>query len=274
MLLSHSTILLTGAFWPEIDLLHKSYHKKHLSSKSLPKLSKENKKKIPIIFSSGTRRLCIEVLELGVGPVDSALSLQQRILTIEKEKGRWSSLFRPIAPIQEILLLGSAGLYLDKNSPKSLARKKYSYGPTSYAQSCDFYFHDLAVLEGKAKQPELLCTHIQSKAGPLALAFSESLGKQKGLSFFENLSTNTASALSLRSPRLPSKKRNGEPLFRLENLEAFALARIAARHKLAFSAFFALSNGVGPQGSKEWQKNYRLMSIVLQEALKKILNTV
>lgn len=257
--LPHPTILLCGAFWPEIDLLHRAYHKKKLSLEFLSKFSPRPFHKKKTLFSP---RIYSEVLELGIGPIEPALSLQRRILEIEGK--RRNSFFRFRTCIQEIVFFGSAGLY-------EVPEASYSYGPLCYAQSSDFYFHDLSVLEGKAKQPELLCTHVQSKAGPLALLLSKNLQRQNNIKFFPYLSTNTTPSLSLQKPAFSLRKNKGKAFFQLENLEVFALAQLAAYHKLAFSAFFALSNQVGPQASEEWQKNHRVMSIVLQEEIKKTL---
>ncbi|MCB1140316.1 MAG: hypothetical protein KDK23_16280, partial [Leptospiraceae bacterium] len=57
----------------------------------------------------------------------------------------------------------------------------------------------------------------------------------------------------------------------LENLEAFSLARFCEIHKIEFSAFLAITNRVGPEGSEEWKQNYRAMAETLQEKVRPVL---
>ena len=269
-------VLITGAFEPEIDLLAKTCHKRLLSPSKLlslhPSSKRKEKEEQPRGFSNKEDLIRIEVFELGVGPIESALSLQEKILGLgfeergigereEQDSPSSAPLALPSPAIQEILFLGSAGIYTDKSSSDHM--EEYSYGLSCYAQSSTFYFYDLAALKGEGKLPAALGKQVQSKAGPLGRALGEHLQNQSGIRFFPDLSVNTTASLSLLSPKIPKTK--GKALFHIENMEAFALAQLALRYAIPFSAFFSLTNRVGPEGSREWEKNYSLMSIDLQK---------
>ncbi len=52
-----------------------------------------------------------------------------------------------------------------------------------------------------------------------------------------------------------------------ENMEAFGLSHVCRRHQVPFMALYALTNGVGPQGSREWAENHRQLSHELQRRI-------
>jgi nucleoside phosphorylase len=57
----------------------------------------------------------------------------------------------------------------------------------------------------------------------------------------------------------------------LENLEAFAVARAAARARIPFAAVLGIANCVGPDGHREWKKHAKLAA---ESACRAVLDTL
>ncbi len=254
--MTEGTILILGAFTPEVDLicerLHRTLLTYSLSSQLYLQVSSSKEKDDTLICSSGIE---VEVIEVGVGPLAAALNLQARILAEDQPR------------ILEIIFLGSAGLYPPEQS----------YGPNYYCASQEFYLHDLGVLEGRAKQPELLSSYVQTEIGPLAGYIAEKLAVNSNIDFYANHSiVINPLGISLEVPKvkvsLPILKSTysrstSTKKFYLENLESFGLAMTAKKYNINFCAFLAITNCIGPEASKQWQKHHRLMSVTLQQHL-------
>lgn len=54
--------------------------------------------------------------------------------------------------------------------------------------------------------------------------------------------------------------------FQVENLELFGLTKVAERFQIPVTAYLVITNVVGPNGSMEWQTNWREASNQLQKS--------
>jgi len=142
----------------------------------------------------------------------------------------------------EILFLGSAGAYVS--------------GSRGFVLAHSFGQKELAVLEGRAVQPGAMPTLFETAQGPLARALAQGSDLAPG-------KVNCPGALSLVDP--------GDVSWTHENLECAGLAYVASSMQLPFAALLAVTNAVGPQGSKEWQANHKEMGRTLQLRLKKTI---
>jgi nucleoside phosphorylase len=173
-----------------------------------------------------------EVLETGIGSVAAATALQARLLGVG------------LMGVAGVIFVGSAGVY----------QRSLAYGPGHFGCSTQFCKRDLAVLEGRGRIPADLSDTIETASGPQAGLIADS---------FEAGALLRGIANSTDSVTLAEVNSGAEPHF--ENMEAFGLAWVCRRYGLPFTAFFALTNYVGPAGSDEWRANYRTMSIDLQQ---------
>lgn len=59
----------------------------------------------------------------------------------------------------------------------------------------------------------------------------------------------------------------------VENLELFGITKVAAKFSLSVTAYLAVTNIVGPNGSTDWAKNWKELSLSLQnQFLEKLVN--
>jgi nucleoside phosphorylase len=56
-----------------------------------------------------------------------------------------------------------------------------------------------------------------------------------------------------------------------ENMEAFSIAYIASKLSIPFTAYYAITNMVGKNGSAEWAENWRKASNALQKLIIKYM---
>lgn len=209
-----------------------------------------------------------DVISVGVGCVESAIRLTEYLIreTGFPEQNLTDKRNGP----DEILFIGSAGVYGKmseegdcpsghKNEETALEHGLYWRVPTAICNT--FYKKDLAVLQGKAKIPDIMPHIRNTPPGHVGRQLMSRMCHIVG-------SCNTVDSVSLiRMPELP----HGDGID-FENMEAFALASVADRFGIPFTAIFALTNEVGPDGSDEWKKNFRNYSILLQEELLAALN--
>ncbi|MBI3395026.1 MAG: hypothetical protein HY042_04255 [Spirochaetia bacterium] len=173
-----------------------------------------------------------EFLILGVGNVSAALTLQERLLAVD--------------PPSEVILLGSAGFY---------EPAKGRVGDIVWVQ--EFMQVEASVARSEARIPEAMQSVIHSTAGPLAFALSKSLGAGFGSA---NCPDSVSLSLWTYAP--------GD----YENMEGFGAASAASRLRIPFSAFFALTNKVGPEGSREWFENHKSAGRKLEEGVLSFLD--
>lgn len=164
----------------------------------------------------------------GVGNVAAAIALTQYL---EKNP----------AP-DEILFVGSAGTY-------RLQSDEFRVGVSNL-----FFQRELAVVRSESNRPALMPASIETVRGSIASGLADSLHCVGG-------STNCPDSITLVSPGTLF----GEIEF--ENMECYGLSLVANQYGLPFSAFFAITNAVGPNGSESWRKNYREYSQELQKRL-------
>ena len=232
------TLLLFGAFAPEVNLLRENLDAELLK---VPVLSPGS----PVantVADTALRR--VEIFEGGVGNLNCALNLQERILD------------RQAPPVAEAIFIGSAGVYLrshDSQGPHP--------GPDFPGFSRTFYNREAAVLEGRARLPEPLTKTSMSTPGPIGETLAKNLDALEG-------ATNSPDSLTLFAP-VESEHFPGD--INYENMETFGAAMAFLKYSIPFCAFFALTNYVGPEGSKEWSRVYKEYSTKLQARILDIL---
>ncbi|MDZ4726602.1 MAG: phosphorylase [Leptospira sp.] len=73
---------------------------------------------------------------------------------------------------------------------------------------------------------------------------------------------NSPSSITLHD--LTDKTNDLWQVLQIENLECYGIARVCQKLNRQFQAHFAITNLVSPDGSSEWQKNWRELSTELQ----------
>ena len=267
-------ILIIGAFKPEVNLLIKKF--------------KKNK----IFFIENQ----LEVAIVGVGLLEASLNLENLISIYKNNK----------IEIEEIIFLGSAGVYavnenennfnINVNESKiknklNLSKKELllkpnknlelHYGLNQFAFSKSFSFFDLAYIHGEAHKPKIFSNYIATDSGTFTKFLIKKMKLINDKSFFnlnENkILTNTTPYVTIKSLNkvLVNKFQKKEKKFiitkSIENLEAYGLAVVAKRNKIKFSSFLALTNQIGNSSSKDWFKNYKVMSEKLQNIIIKAI---
>ncbi len=182
----------------------------------------------------------VSILEAGIGSLTAALQLERSL--------------PELPPISEVVFLGSAGVY-DQDA---------AYGPGHFGASTVFTKYDAAVLEGRGRAVGPLSRSLAVEAGGIARSLRSA-----------DVNFHTGVANSTDSVTLYELNLAGDLITRpdFENLEAYGLAAVCVHHKLPFTAFFALTNIVGRNGSLQWRDNHASMGKTLQEiALKTLKN--
>ncbi|MCE9597417.1 MAG: hypothetical protein K8S54_05555 [Spirochaetia bacterium] len=161
----------------------------------------------------------------GVGNVSAAIALTEYLQ-------------RNDAP-DEILFVGSAGTY-------SAGLDQFKSGVSNV-----FFQRELAVERGDSQRPSLMPAFAETRQGSIAAGLAKYLHALTG-------STNCPDSITLINPA---------GLFQeiaFENMECFGLGLVANKMNVPFTAFFALTNSVGPAGSESWRRNYKNYSEQLQ----------
>lgn len=183
-----------------------------------------------------------EVFECGIGNIAAALNLQERIL-------------RAARPPDECIFVGSAGIY-----PSAVVGDLL---PAQFGFSRNFANYEIAVLEGRGKIPDLMEARIRTDPGPLGRALIAALSLPEG-------QVNSPDSLTM-TPTGPDSERVYRSLD-FENMEVFGLASVARRYDLPFCAVFALTNKVGPDGSREWARSHKELGLLLQNDIIRALD--
>ncbi len=184
----------------------------------------------------------IDSFECGIGNITAALNLQERILRTEDTP-------------EEVIFLGSAGIY-----PYAVVGHLL---PAQFGFSRNFANYEISVLEGRGKIPDLMVARIRTDPGLLGRHIITSLSLPEG-------QVNSPDSLTLAG-----QPGDGVNLYRpldFENMEVFGLASVAQRHNLSFCAIFALTNKVGPDGSREWAASHRELSLQLQTSILRLFD--
>lgn len=182
----------------------------------------------------------LEAIECGIGNITAALNFQERIL-------RGSNL------PDECIFIGSAGVY-----PQAVVGDLL---PAEFGFSRNFANYEISVLEGRGKIPDLMEARIRTDPGPLGRHIITGLSLPEG---------------QVNSPDSLTLGRDSAAVYRpldFENMEVFGLASVAQRHNLSFCAIFALTNQVGPDGSRQWAASHGPLGRQLQQDIIKLLDS-
>lgn len=182
----------------------------------------------------------LRVYNSGVGFMDTVYNLQRYIL---KSKD----------PIRSIVFLGSAGAYPHSN---------LTMGDIVFSHK--FIYKEIGEIKNYVKVPDVVNKHILTEMDP---KIEEVLKNSKRFKETIVNSTNYVTLVDLTPEELV------DSLYDVgaENMEAFAVAYVANRMGLNFTAFLYITNMVGAFGSEDWQKNWRNGSHILQNEVLKIL---
>lgn len=219
-------ILLTGAFTPEIRILMRAVSGGALDDS-------------PVLGELFDEPVRLEAFECGIGNITAALNLQERIL-------------RAAVPVDEVVFLGSAGVY-----PSAVVGYLL---PAEFGFSRNFSNYEINVLEGRGKIPDLMVARIRTDPGHLGRRIITGLSLPEG-------QVNSPDSLTLS----PADRDGVYHPLDFENMEVFGLASVARRHNIPFCAIFALTNTVGPDGSREWAASHQTLGEELQERILRLL---
>ncbi len=176
----------------------------------------------------------LNILNVGVGFHESMYNLQNYLTKNDN--------------IRSILFIGSAGAY--PHSGLNVGEFVFSY---------KFLYKDLADIKKIAKVPSIVTKHLLSKTDPYVIQMSKSLGFKETVSN----SMNYVTLIDLSPEELVDNLIEAGA----ENMEAFSIAYIANKLSIPFTAFYAITNIVGINGSKEWASNWRKASNLLQKKI-------
>lgn len=227
-------ILIMGAFQPEINTLFENLNGRVIAGHLI-----QNKD------ISDMDDFLIDIKECGIGGLRAALSFQSELLDRESP------------PVVEAIFTGTAGIYKGKISADELTGKPAMI--TGFSSL--FYKYETSNIMGESKIPPGICVQVQSSVGPLAKYLKEQLTPMEGAS-------NSPDSITLSRAHSELLK-DSEALF--ENMEAFALSFAADVYHVPFSAFYAITNRVGSEGSTDWEKNHKIYSNNLQVQMIKYL---
>ncbi|TGK48077.1 phosphorylase [Leptospira bouyouniensis] len=143
--------------------------------------------------------------------------------------------------IKQIVFLGSCGVY-----PWSQFQIKDIVSPDAV------YANEIAASLGFAKQLPMDPLFYPLQNDPT----------------FPNGVCNAPTCITLHELNDPPESSWKE--FAIENLELFGLAKVANIFKIPITAYLVVTNRVGPNGSFEWQSNWREFSNHLQNTFLKL----
>ena len=180
----------------------------------------------------------LNVINVGVGLHESMFTLQEYLHKKDS--------------IKSILFVGSAGAY--PHSGINVGDFVFSY---------KFLNKDLADIKKIAKVPDVVVKHLLAKTDPRIVQMSKYLDLKEIVSN----SMNYVSLIDLSSEELVDHLFDAGA----ENMEAFSIAYIASKLSIPFTAFYAITNMVGTNGSAEWAANWRKASNALQKLIIKYM---
>ncbi|MCB1323976.1 MAG: hypothetical protein H7A21_01425 [Spirochaetales bacterium] len=226
-------VWLIGAFEPEIDLLM---------------VLEDQLIDLPIGSGQQKEKFRVRTFATGVGSLTAALTVL----------GRAQELGAPF----EMVFVGSSGAY--PNDSEAEAGEAYAF-------STRFFGYDVLALEGRAHIPAPMQVEAAGRTGPVGRWLETELKKRLKVVYG---AINSTSSVTLAFDAKLEKDKGGafsKTGMRFENLEAFGVARAAEKLDAAFVAITAVTNLVGPDGSRQWQSRHRPMSEQLQTTLLSIL---
>lgn len=164
-------------------------------------------------------------LVVGVGNLTAALQLSEYLNNHPR--------------IEEILFIGSCGTY----DPKLCSFPNTASGD-------EYFYHELGEFYGYSHRPDLL----PHKSNSIRGSIGDSIVTKLSISSYSVNSPNSLSLVDKSAiPNFPSN-------IILENMEVFGLSLVAEKKKKGFTSLFAVTNQVGPKGSLDWKKNYKIQA--------------
>ncbi|TGL99741.1 phosphorylase [Leptospira jelokensis] len=142
--------------------------------------------------------------------------------------------------VEQIVFLGSCGVY-----PWS------SYPMGAIVSPKEVHSKEISDLFGLGKQLPTNPPFHSLKSDP---SFSETI-------------CNAPTTITLQE--IDAEKKKIWEHFQVENLELFGLTKVAERFQIPVTAYLVITNVVGPNGSAQWQTNWREASNQLQESFLK-----
>lgn len=225
-----------GAFDPEIELLKSRMDGSRLRPDGQSHISEST----------------VRVFSIGVGGTAAVLTLAKRCFEVGIP--------------EEIVLIGSAGVYPDSTDVPSLHFPLLA-GPQYFTQI------DLAVQLDRASIPDIMCDSITVRPGIFSAQLIRNISGRKDCVFLLETATSAGpvcnSTNSITGDSIPVDL--NVPRFQnrsvMENLEAYAVAAFCEKFSIPMGCFLAITNTVGPQGSAEWQRNHVELGNFLQRVI-------
>ncbi|MCD6352905.1 MAG: hypothetical protein J7M06_01670 [Proteobacteria bacterium] len=168
--------------------------------------------------SSLIDRVEIDFIELGVGVINSIITLGQHIKRFPKNS--------------RVVLVGTAGI-LGKD-----------FVPGDVCQASVFRWASVGLALNQGYLPESLYPAIPARV------LKASPNKSKGISVITTpeITSGEEGARALQNQHAPC----------LENLEAYGIAFLLKKHNIPLSGFFSVTNRVGPESHNEYMEYRKL----------------
>lgn len=173
---------------------------------------------------------------LGVGNLEAGFAL--------------SELLNKNPSIEEIIFIGSCGTY-------DISRQSFP----EIVAGMSYHYREISEFLSLSHVPHLLNKQVTIAPGKTGNLLINKLNLPRW-------DVNSPNSLTLkRAVEIQNFPNN----LVLENMEAFGLATLCAKRKKSFTALLAVTNEVGPMGSRDWAKNYKSLGLQLNQKISSII---
>jgi len=191
---------------------------------------------------------------VGVGPVDAALGTEAAI-------ARHGNARAKNAGLRGCIFVGTAGVYPRAGAP--------TVGGAAVVHR--LHLVSTAAVRGEGYWPAP-AQRASASSPALLKSIVAAVPALPAVDLYNTLVITSAAALARRLAR--ARLDDEAPRPRVENLEAFAVARACARRDVPFAAVVGLSNVVGPDAHATWKAMAPLASTAVAQALEAWLATL
>jgi len=191
---------------------------------------------------------------VGVGPVDAALGTEAAI-------ARHGSLRAKNAGLLGCIFVGTAGVYPAASAP--------TVGGAALVHR--LHLVSTAALRGDGYWPAP-ARRASASSPDLLKSIAAAVPALPAADLYNTLVITSAAALARRLGRARLDDEAAHP--KVENLEAFAVARACARRDVPFAAVVGISNVVGPDAHATWKAMAPVASAAVAQALETWLATL
>lgn len=183
----------------------------------------------------------VDLLEVGIGNLNAALSLERYLVR---------------APVAEVLFVGSCGEY----------RRSGASALPGVVFAREFFARDISALSGQSRALPQIGASVQTEPGAVGSLLRMALSAPEAVVNCPE----SVSLVAVSPDDLETFASFPNAIF-FENLEAYGLARVASDNRVPFAALLAVTNGVGPRGSEEWQQNFSVGASMVSKLIRQIV---